>query len=455
MKRLLTAILSLVSLAALAATPTITVTLSDYTLDYSGYGYVVRLTPLTAGSAMRELTAADSIATFANVTPGRYNLTIEGVGVPTLEILVPDSSSTIAASTLITTDWTAPGATTSMSTPFFRSVPYLWPASQGAANTALANDGAGLLSWTLFMPPSLNLSNWASIATTTKQPASANLTNLSNGNGSGLTNVQPAATALTNLANGNGSGLTNVQPASLALTNLAIGDGSGLTNVQPASTTLTNLSIGDGSGLTNVQPASAALTNLAALDGGSLTNVHLDSGALITNLVGWYGTATTPDFATDPGTGMFKSATNAIGFATGGTERWVINASGAFNPVAAGYDIGNGTVNPRDITIDRYFNSTNFAASLPVFTDASKNLTNHTISTTLLLLGIQAGTVAAAADGTITQAFTSAYSSAPVVVVGSTATNENAHLLSATTSNFIAATLTAGSNINWIAIGPP
>jgi hypothetical protein len=64
--------------------------------------------------------------------------------------------------------------------------------------------------------------------------------------------------------------------------------------------------------------------------------------------------AVTFGFSNDPDTGMFRSATNAIGFSTGGTERWVINSSGALNPVADNvYDIGNGSVNPRDITVSR------------------------------------------------------------------------------------------------------
>lgn len=64
--------------------------------------------------------------------------------------------------------------------------------------------------------------------------------------------------------------------------------------------------------------------------------------------------AVTFGFQNDPDTGMFRSATNALGFSTGGTERWVINSSGALNPVANNvYDIGNGLVNPRDITVAR------------------------------------------------------------------------------------------------------
>jgi len=59
-------------------------------------------------------------------------------------------------------------------------------------------------------------------------------------------------------------------------------------------------------------------------------------------------------FATDPGTGMFKSATNVIGFSTGGTEQWAINSSGALVAVGT-VDIGNGLANPRDVNVSRGF----------------------------------------------------------------------------------------------------
>jgi hypothetical protein len=64
------------------------------------------------------------------------------------------------------------------------------------------------------------------------------------------------------------------------------------------------------------------------------------------------GTQALPTFSflNDPNTGIFSSAANSIGFTTDGTERWLINASGAFNPILDDtYDIGNGIVNPRDI----------------------------------------------------------------------------------------------------------
>lgn len=68
------------------------------------------------------------------------------------------------------------------------------------------------------------------------------------------------------------------------------------------------------------------------------------------------GTAALPtySFTNDPNTGIFSSAANSIGFTTDGVEKWLINSSGAFNPILDNtYDIGNGTVNPRDINISR------------------------------------------------------------------------------------------------------
>jgi len=67
-------------------------------------------------------------------------------------------------------------------------------------------------------------------------------------------------------------------------------------------------------------------------------------------------TASAPSysFIGDPNTGLISSTTDAIGIVTGGTERWVFNSSGAFNPIVNNtYDIGNGSVNPRDVNVAR------------------------------------------------------------------------------------------------------
>jgi hypothetical protein len=68
---------------------------------------------------------------------------------------------------------------------------------------------------------------------------------------------------------------------------------------------------------------------------------------------------------------------------------------------------------------------------------------------------IQAGSVVASANGKVTNTFSPAFSVVPTVVVGSTATNEGAHLISVTISACVLGTLTPGSNINFIAIGTP
>lgn len=68
------------------------------------------------------------------------------------------------------------------------------------------------------------------------------------------------------------------------------------------------------------------------------------------------GAAATPSisFTNSPTTGLFRSAADVIGFGTAGVERWVINSSGAFNPTLNNtYDIGNGLVNPRDVSVGR------------------------------------------------------------------------------------------------------
>lgn len=108
MKRSISALLSVfaLSLSAFAASPDVTVTLSHFTYDFSGAGHVVRISPLTGGVAARALTDSDGIATFTSVTPARYSLSLDGVGVPTLEIKVPSSSDTLSAFDLLTSPWT-------------------------------------------------------------------------------------------------------------------------------------------------------------------------------------------------------------------------------------------------------------------------------------------------------------------------------------------------------------
>jgi len=61
------------------------------------------------------------------------------------------------------------------------------------------------------------------------------------------------------------------------------------------------------------------------------------------------GTAGAPtySFTADPNTGIINSSADALGFVTAGVEKWVINSSGALNPVLSNtYDIG-GIFHPR------------------------------------------------------------------------------------------------------------
>ena len=150
------ALACLLTHAASAATPDVTVTLSDFTADHNGADFVVRITPTaaTGGTAQRQLTDANGLATFTAVAPGVYSLTIENAGVPSLEIRVPDTAVSTAASGIVISEWTAPGPASSPASPWFRTIPYLWPGTQGAASTVLKNDGSGNLTWGTAAPAS-------------------------------------------------------------------------------------------------------------------------------------------------------------------------------------------------------------------------------------------------------------------------------------------------------------
>lgn len=71
-------------------------------------------------------------------------------------------------------------------------------------------------------------------------------------------------------------------------------------------------------------------------------------------------------------------------------------------------------------------------------------------------LGIQAGTATTAADGTVTNTFSTAFASAPVVVISpfnnTTATNS---VVSVSTTAFVANLGTAAAVLHWIAVGAP
>jgi hypothetical protein len=86
-----------------------------------------------------------------------------------------------------------------------------------------------------------------------------------------------------------------------------------------------------------------------------VTTAAFTGGAVTTPITFANGTAGAPSisFTNSPTSGFFRSAANAIGISTAGTERWTFNASGALNPfVSNTYDIG-GSTTIRDIGIGR------------------------------------------------------------------------------------------------------
>ena len=83
--------------------------------------------------------------------------------------------------------------------------------------------------------------------------------------------------------------------------------------------------------------------------------VNVAGDTMTGGLLGKAGTAASVSFGFvgEADTGLFLSAANAIGFATAGTERWLINASGSLNPATSNsLDIG-GSTTIRDIGIGR------------------------------------------------------------------------------------------------------
>jgi hypothetical protein len=102
------------------------------------------------------------------------------------------------------------------------------------------------------------------------------------------------------------------------------------------------------------------------------------------------GTVSAPafTFTGDPDTGIIDSAANSIGFVTAGAEQWIINASGALNPITDNTkDIGSAALAPRNIRattalIKRGVDSTTGYGELSVKSiSASKTLTNARTNT--------------------------------------------------------------------------
>jgi len=170
--------------------------------------------------------------------------------------------------------------------------------------------------------------------------------------------------------------------------------------------------------ITNASQAAARTYTIP--DAGTAASFVMTEGAQTINgaktlgsvLLGPDGTGLLPtySFTNDPNTGMFSSGANAIGFATDGTERWIINSSGAFNPLTDNAnDIGNGTVNPRDIYITRGIKGISANFGVRGIADATCTLATYTtgkdiisiITLTNFIVGNMGAAAAAKAFGNL------------------------------------------------------
>src|SRR6266487_2466523 len=90
--------------------PNVTITVSDFTLDYSPVSKEVALRPASGGTIRTGVSDADGVVNFSRVTPGLYTLTIAAIGMDPLTLQVPNTTNTYAASALVTSAWTPPTA---------------------------------------------------------------------------------------------------------------------------------------------------------------------------------------------------------------------------------------------------------------------------------------------------------------------------------------------------------
>ena len=88
--------------------PNVTVTVSDFTLDYAPDGKTVTLMPASGGSTFSGTSDADGVVNFLRVTPGQYTLSISGIGLDPLTLQVPNSTNDLSASNLVVSAWTPP-----------------------------------------------------------------------------------------------------------------------------------------------------------------------------------------------------------------------------------------------------------------------------------------------------------------------------------------------------------
>jgi len=157
------------------------------------------------------------------------------------------------------------------------------------------------------------------------------------------------------------------------------------------------LKFGDGSTAWNDLPYMAESTAKTTTGTGSA--VAATSPTLVTPILGvaaatsisaGNGTVAAPafTFTSDPDTGLIDSAANSIGFVTAGAEQWIINASGALNPITDNTkDIGSAAVSARNIRATTAFikkgvDSTTGYGELAIKSiSASKTLTNARTNT--------------------------------------------------------------------------
>lgn len=178
-----------------------------------------------------------------------------------------------------------------------------------------------------------------------------------------------------------------------------------INGLSATATTLTATTVNATTFDTNVAAAGATIVGTTIATDGTDANIPITITPKASNIRSVAGTALLPtySFTSDPDTGIFSSTANALGIATGGTEHWTVNSSGALNPVTDNTkDIGNLSSNPRDITASRSFVkkgivSTGGYGQLAIKSiSASKTLTNAQTNTLAIqipsgamLIGVQ------------------------------------------------------------------
>lgn len=112
-----------------------------------------------------------------------------------------------------------------------------------------------------------------------------------------------------------------------------------------------------------------------------------------------------------------------------------------------------------DLTVTNQLRLNAVTASLPLWTDASKDVITQSIAASKTALGIQAGTAVTTADNTVTNTFATAFSVAPVVVTTPTGAAGTTCLtnavISVSTTGFVYNCGVPSVTIQWVAIGAP